>query len=641
MRLTSPLATTQRKPSVDATSVAQKSGYTTVSPFQQVETEPHSTVEDTVQRGMMSCMCETLYCAPLTDASMICHPSGVTSCNPEPVSMELTCCPSQSVGMGSTNATAVASMHKETDSTVIPQRSDSPAPDTSDLAMSRSATPSQTNHKKKNNTVCVQASLETCFTGSRTGSPSHCESSEQSVQLQTLQDHSSNELESTKLNNNSQSMGPSSVDVGDSFEIGEEEEEQCECMEVSEVSEVMRTMLDDIRMADPGMDIIPLQAKPPLSLLQEAEWPSMEEVHCRQKRSCCEADTNFVGSDGVPLQTCVVAAPSSLNAMEAPRTNTSHHASAASSVAKSRNSGAAPIHNSEGKASQDHTEPSRSQLPALHTKCSPTSCDLGLDEMDTVEDLTGASDLRPRSSTPLLGSQQGKLARVAWDCSPVQSSSMLEGLPAHTSFQIRLASSSKAPEENTGDSVGATSPDRGTDLVQPPANVRRGRSLASGNTNKRRASGQNQSWPKRVLKTTTSTRSKLAASAKGCGKRKAVTATPLTNDPYALTCSHDSGGELGLPVTPNPPSLQPPSTSQTESTSYPMKQLTELESSLQTSSIRSVCAIIHIGGGGLPPMWTLLKKGSRRLRRTRKRRGSNTDGPALPHHCQVDILCTL
>ena len=630
VRLTSPLATTtQRQPPTDA-SVAHNSACTTVNRFSQDKTGPHGSVEDTVQRDMAS-MRETMHSGPVKGGSTMPRLSCVGSCNLEPVSMELTCCPLHNEGTASTNTTAAHSMHKERIDRAIQQQSDSLEPQTAEVISLKSATQTQTNHNT--NTLCLQASLETDAT---TSSPIHCEPSKRGEQEHTLRDHFSNELESANLINSSQNMQLPSADVGNPFEVREEEEEESECMDVSEV---MRTLLDDIRMPDPGLDVVPLQVKLPYSPLPDAEWPSMEEMHCKQKESCDQAGMTFVGRNGAPLPVSMGVGHLSLNALEAHCDSPSRHVSAAARVSKNCNSEASQIHESD-EAVQELAE----QLPALQTKYLPIPSDLVLDEMgDTAHDVAGACDLRPRSSTPLFGNQQGTLVRAAWDCSPVQHYSILEGLSAETSAQMCSVGSSEVQEQHAGDSAGTASYDR-ADAVQLSANVRRGRSLATSSTNKKRASSRNPLWPKRVLNTTTSTETNLAASRRERGKREeAVDTNPINNDPYSFTCSHNSGGELGLPATPNPSSLPPPPTSQTKSTSYPMQHPSELEaSSLLTSSIRSVCAIIYIGGGGLPPVRTLLRKGSRRqLRHTKKRKGSNTDGLVLPHHGQVDILCTL
>ena len=658
--MTSPLVTTQRKPPVDATHVAQNSAYRTVNRLQQAETGPHGAVADKVAQRDTSCTYEAMYSARPAGVSARPHLSGVTSYNLDPVSMELTCCPLHSEGTASTlhsegtastlhsegtvssNTPSVNSMHAERDVIALTEESESPNSPKSDLASIKSATPSQTSCKNQTNTPCVQAPSKTSYTtGSTTGSPSHCEAQQQSPQEHTLRDHSSPGVGSANLTNNSQSIGQPLVNVDDSFEVGEEEEEGSECMEVTEV---MRTMLDDIRVADSGMDMVPLQEKLPRSPPLEAEWPSMEEVHCKRKESCNDTGMDLAGSSEVPVQASVIVEPSPLIAVDAFSDSTGRHSSAASRVSRDCTSGAGQIHSGKGELSRDLTELSPSHRSILRRKRPFLSDDLGLDEMDdTAEDVAGPNDLRPRSSTPLLGNLPSRLVRATWDCSPVQHYSTLEGLSAETSFQIGEADSSEAREVDVRASVGTGNDDR-TDVMQPSANVRRGRSLATGSTNKRRAkSSRKQLWPEHVLNTTTSTQTKLAASTKTWSKTlKAVTVTPLS-DPYSFRCSHDSGGELGLPAAPNLPSLPPPPTSPPTCASHPMKKHAELEAnSLQTSSIKSVCAIIHIGGGGLPPVRTLLKKGSlRQHRQTKRRGGRNTVSLGRPHHSLVDILCTL
>ena len=645
--MTSPLVTTQRKPPVDAPHVAQSSAHRTVNRLQQAETGPHGAVADKVVQRDKSCTSEALYSAQLAGVSARPQLSGVTSYNFEPVSMELTCCPLHSEGTVSTlhsegtvstNTPSVNSMHAERGVVVMAEESGSPKSPMSDLASIKSATSSQTSCNNQTNTPCVQVPLKTSYT---TGSPSHCEARQQSLQEHTLRDHSSPGVGSANLTNNSPGIGQPLVDVDDSFEVGEEEEEEGECMEVTEV---MRTMLDDIRVADSGMDMVPLQDKPPRSPPQEAEWPSMEEVHCKRRESCNDTGMDFAGSSEVPVQTSMIVEHSPLIAVDPVSGSTGRHSSAASRVSRNCTSGAAQIHSGEGGVSRDLTELSPSHRSTLRGKRPFLSDDLGMEEMDdTAEDVAGPNDLRPRSSTPLLGNQPSRLVRATWDCSPVQHYSTLEGLSAETSFQIGEADSSEAREVDIGASVGTGYDDR-ADVMQPSANVRRGRSLATSSTNKRRAKrSRKQLWPEHVLNTTTSTQTKLTASTKAWSKTlKAVTVTRLS-DPYSFRCSHDSGGELGLPATPNLPSLPPPPTSPPTSASHPMKQPAELEArSLQTSSIRSVCAIIHIGGGGLPPVRTLLKKGSlRKHRQTKRGGGRNTVSLGRPHHTQVDILCTL
>lgn len=607
----------------------------TVNQFQQAETGPHGAVADNVvQRDMSDALCS----ARLAGVSARPQLSGVTSYNLEPVSMELTCCPLHSEGTASTNTPSVNSLHTERDVTVMAEESDCPKSLKSDLTTIKPATPSQTSCNNQTNIPCVQAPLKTSYTtGSTTGSPSHYEARQQSLQEHTLRDHSSPGGGSANLTNNSQGIGQPLVDVDDSFEVGEEEEEG------SEVTEMMRTMLDDIRVADPGMDMVPLQEKPPRSPPLEAEWPSMEEVHCKRKESCNDTGMDFAGSSEVAVQASMIVEPSPLIAVDAFSDNTGRHSSAASRVSRNCTSGAGLIHSSAGEVSRDLTELSPSHRSALPAKRPFLSDDLGLEEMDdTAEDVAGANDLRPRSSTPLCGKLPSRLVRAVWECSPVKHYSTLEWLSAETSFQIGEADSSEAREVDIGASVGTGCDDR-VDVMQPSANVRRGRSLATSSTNKRRAiSSRKQLWPQHVLNTTTSTQTKLAASTKAWSKTlKAVAVTPL-RDPYSFRHSHDSGGELGPPATPNPPSLPPSPTSPPTTASHPMKQPAELEaSSLQTSSTRSVCAIIHIGGGGLPPVMTLLKKGSLRKHRKSKRGGGrHTVSFTHPHHAQVDILCT-
>ena len=613
--------TTQRQPTVRVTntSVVQTGRCTSADLSRSLD------VEGATQGVTRSCMCETLEGAPLTDlhASQRLSLLGQMSRNTDLLSMELTCCLHNSTCSGN-NTTAVDSMQKDAANIGTQLQGDSPAPHSSESTSSKSVTPSETNCSS-HNAVGVHSLLERSSSATTPHSSSHCLSKEQSGQQQKLQDNSSTILQSKNVSVGSSDVGPSSVDAGEQL-TEEEEEEESENMEVSEV---MRTMLGDIRTADNEVDIIPLEAKPPLSPVREVEWPSMEDVWSKRIGHSNEAGADLVSSKAV--QSCAVILSSQGTPAEPCGGSTNDCASVASVISDDCYFRPSQLHHHKGALSNDAStnELSLSKSP---TECLLESCNFELDEVaDLAEGATGDCDLLPRSSTPLIGNLKGKL--VAWDCSPVQHSTTLKLLSAETGFQMYSGGSrSKSQEGSRGGSDATTCHDRGTDVVQRSANVRIRRRLTTGSSNRRRAYSRNCSWPKHMLKATTTTETKLApASREWHSKRKATTTTPLNYDPYSFLCSNDSV-ELTIPVIHAPPSLQPPSTSQANNTSYTIEHITELET--VRLHVRSVCAIIDVGGGGLPPAWTLLRKGPRQLRsRMRKRRGAS--------HNQVDVLCTL